>query len=212
MIIAIDGPAASGKGTIAQRLAAHFQLGYLDTGLLYRAVGVAVHAAGVDPSDANQAGAIATTLNIETLNEQALRTAEAGRLASMIAAHPAVRSALLDRQRQFAARPEGAVLDGRDIGTVVCPNADAKLFVTAAVEERGRRRAAQLRERGEVISDDEMVADLRARDERDTQRAAAPMRPADDARHLDTTALTREDAYQAALNLVLTSLGDASLA
>lgn len=210
MIIAVDGPAASGKGSVAMRLAAHFTLPYLDTGLLYRAVGLGVAQAGLDPSDAPEVARFAGTLDFDALDEDALRTAEAGVMASRISGHAQVRQLLLSRQRAFADQPGGAVLDGRDIGTVICPHADAKLFITADVAERGRRRAAQLRERGEDVTDAEMTADLAERDRRDTERATAPMKPADDAHCLDTTRLDRDEAYHSALNLVLMCLRDSS--
>lgn len=197
MIIAVDGPAASGKGTIARALAAHYGLPYLDTGLLYRAVGVSIARAGDDPSNESVA-ALACNFNDTLLAEPALRTEQAGALASLISSHAAVRSALLDRQRAFAAQQGGAVLDGRDIGTVIAPNAHAKLFVTASPEVRARRRHAE--ESGRELA--EIYADICARDVRDSRRAAAPLMQAADADLLDTTNLTIPSAIQAAISMV----------
>ncbi len=206
MIIAVDGPAGAGKGTIGRRLAAHYQLGYLDTGLLYRAVAHAALAAGASDGDSEALSALARALDINTLNESVLRTAEIGAKASKVAAHAGVRAALLQRQRDFANQPAGAVLDGRDIGTVVCPNAPVKLFVTAALVVRAQRRAAELRAKGHDISDEMMAADLAERDARDSSRADAPMRTAKDAAVLDTTHLSKDAAYQAALDIVRATL------
>lgn len=185
--IAIDGPAASGKGTIARALARQFGFAYLDTGLLYRAVA----AMGGDPVAAAQA------LTADDLTRPDLRTAEAGQAASRVAAIPQVRSALVDFQRRFAAQPPGAILDGRDIGTVICPDAEVKLYVVADDLTRARRRAA------EIGADmDDMLAQLRDRDARDSSRATAPLRPAPDAVALDTTAMSIEDAVAAATRIV----------
>ena len=197
MIIAVDGPAASGKGTIARALAAHFRLPHLDTGLLYRAVGVATMRAGGDPAvegDAAAACGFADAL----LADPALRNEEAGGLASRVSVHPAVRTALLRRQRDFALQPGGAVLDGRDIGTVIVPGADAKLYVTATPEIRARRRQLDDYSRDYPA----ILAEILARDERDSGRADAPMRRADDADLLDTTDLTIGAAIQRAIALV----------
>lgn len=202
MIIAIDGPAASGKGTLAKRLARHYRLPHLDTGLLYRGVGRAVLDAGHDLADESAAREAASRLAVEQLDEDRLRGPEMGEAASVVAAFPAVRALLLDVQRRFAAQPGGAVLDGRDIGTVIAPGADAKIFVTASPEERARRRHLELNRRGEAVSFGEVLADIRRRDERDAGRGTAPLKAADDAALLDTTALDIEAAFQAALALV----------
>jgi cytidylate kinase len=202
MIIAIDGPAASGKGTLAKRLAEHYRLPHLDTGLLYRGVGRAVLDAGHDLADETAAREAASRLAVESLNEDRLRGPEMGEAASVVAAFPAVRALLLDVQRRFAAQPGGAVLDGRDIGTVIAPGADAKIFVTASPEERARRRHLELNRRGEPVPYDEVLADIRRRDERDAGRGTAPLKAADDAALLDTTSLDIETAFRAALALV----------
>ena len=201
MIVAVDGPAASGKGTIAKALAAHYGLPHLDTGLLYRAVGVAVLRAGGDPAnedDAVRACGFADAL----LADPDLKSEAAGKAASIVSAHPAVRAALLARQRAFADRPGGAVLDGRDIGTVIAPDAIAKLFVTAAPAVRARRRHAELARMGLGATLDTVLADIRARDERDSARSAAPLRQADDAVPLDTSDLDVEAAIAAAVAIV----------
>jgi cytidylate kinase len=196
VIIAVDGPAASGKGTIARALAAHFALPYLDTGLLYRAVGVATLRAGGDPANADDALA-ASGFPVSLLDDAALRDEAASRAASQASAHPAVRQALFERQRAFALQPGGAVLDGRDIGTVIAPDADAKLFVTASPEVRAARRAKDVPESYEAV-----LADIKARDERDSGRSAAPLKRAEDADLLDTTDLGIESAVQQAIALV----------
>lgn len=201
MIIAIDGPAASGKGTLARRLAAHYGLPHLDTGLLYRAVGAASLGAGV-LGDSAAATRIAHDLDLTGLDPEALRTAEVGEAASVVAAVPEVRAALLDLQRRFAAQPGGAVLDGRDIGTVICPDAPAKLFVTATSQVRADRRFKELVGRGEAATYEDVLADIRKRDERDSNRAAAPLVQAADAVLLDTSALGIAEAFAAALALV----------
>lgn len=202
MIIAIDGPAASGKGTLAKRLAQHYRLPHLDTGLLYRGVGRAVLDAGHALADEAAAREAASRLAVDALDEERLRGPEMGEAASVVAAFPAVRALLLDVQRRFAAQPGGAVLDGRDIGTVIAPGADAKIFVTASPEERARRRHLELNRRGEPIAYDEVLADIRRRDERDAGRGTAPLKAADDAALLDTTSLDIEAAFRAALALV----------
>ena len=199
MIIAVDGPAASGKGTIARRLAAHLNLPYLDTGLLYRGVAHALLQRGQDGTDAAQAHAIALALDVETLDDEALRSAAVGAMASVVAAIPAVRAALLEVQKAFAGKPQGAVLDGRDIGTVICPHADLKLFVTASSEVRTRRRYLELQKRGEPIEEMAVLADIQQRDARDQNRAAAPLVKAADAVLLDTSNLDIENAFRAAL-------------
>lgn len=201
VIIAIDGPAASGKGTLARRLAAHFRLPHLDTGLLYRAVGARCLAEGVLADEAASVRA-AHALDVAALDPDALRTAALGEAASVVAARPQVRAALLELQRRFAAQPGGAVLDGRDIGTVICPDADAKLFVTAKPEVRAERRFLELRGRGEDIAYDAVLEDIRRRDERDSGRAAAPLTMADDAVLLDTSTLDIPGAFAAALAAV----------
>jgi cytidylate kinase len=201
-IIAVDGPAASGKGTIATRLGAMFGLPVLDTGLLYRGVGVLADRAGVDLDDPDHVGAVARTLTADLLDDPALRTRAAGELASRVAIHPQVRAALLDFQRNFAAQPGGAVLDGRDIGTVICPDAPAKLYVTATPEVRAERRWKQLVGQGETVSYEDVLADIRRRDARDGGREAAPMTQAPDATLLDTTEMTIEQAADAARRIV----------
>jgi cytidylate kinase len=201
LIIAIDGPAAAGKGTLARRLAAHLGLPYLDTGLLYRAAGRRVLDAGADPADPVAAEAAARALRPEDLDRPDLRGPPADAAASAVAAHPGVRAALLDFQRTFA-RTRGAVLDGRDIGTVVFPDAALKLYVTASTEARGRRRCLELQARGAEADLARVTADLRTRDAADAARSAAPMKPAVDAKVLDTTELDADAAFAAALALL----------
>jgi CMP/dCMP kinase len=201
MIIAVDGPAASGKGTIAKALAAHYSLPHLDTGLLYRAVGMAVLEAGGDPASPDDALHAAQRLS-SALDDPGLKSEAAGKAASLVSAHPGVRAALLDRQKRFATQPGGAVLDGRDIGTVIAPHADAKLFVTASAEVRAERRFAELKRMGLDVHLDAVLHDIRARDERDSARSSAPLRRADDAALLDTSELTIEAAIAAAISLV----------
>ena len=201
MIIAVDGPAASGKGTIARALARHYKLAHLDTGLLYRAVAENVRRMELDP--AIEADAVAASNFPDALlDDPALRSDDAGQRASIVSAHPLVRAALLQRQRKFAKQPGGAVLDGRDIGTVIAPDADAKLFVKATPQIRARRRHAELKERGSTISLDKVLADIRARDLRDTGRNAAPLVMAADAGILDTSFLSIEAAVIRAIELV----------
>jgi CMP/dCMP kinase len=202
MVIAIDGPAASGKGTLARRLAQHYGLPHLDTGLLYRAVALTLIDAGRPLTDADAAAAAAASLASERLDDPRLKGRAMGDAASVVSAYPRVREALLDVQRRFAAQPGGAVLDGRDIGTVICPTADAKLFVTATPEERARRRHLELVERREAADLSAILADIRRRDERDASRAIAPLRPAADAVVLDTTGMDADAAFQAAVRLV----------
>ncbi len=197
MIIAVDGPAASGKGTIAKALATHFGLPMLDTGLLYRAVGISLIRAQGDPQDEAQALA-ACAFADDVLDDPALRSEQVGQAASKVSAHPAVRAALLQRQRDFAQQPGGAVLDGRDIGTVIAPEAEAKLFVTASAQARANRRAAEVG----GASYDAILADIRERDARDSGRDAAPLLQAVDADLLDTTDLTIDAAIQRAITLV----------
>ena len=207
MIIAIDGPAASGKGTLAKRIAAHLGYAWLDTGLLYRAVARDVGHSGFRLEDAWAALAITRGLNPATLGDLHLRGGAAGDAASVVAKIGLVRAALLAYQRDFAARAPGAVLDGRDIGTVVCPDADVKLFVTASPEARARRRHAELLARGEEGSFEEMIRLIKERDARDSGRANAPMRAADDAILLDTTDLDIEAAFDAAVGLIKRKIG-----
>jgi CMP/dCMP kinase len=201
MIIAVDGPAASGKGTIARALARHYGLPHLDTGLLYRAVAATVLREGLDP--AKEADAVAAcSFPDGLLDDPWLRTDDVGKAASVVSAHPLVRAALLQRQRKFAQQPGGAVLDGRDIGTVIAPEAQVKLFVKATPTIRAQRRHLELRKQGGNASLDKVLADIRARDERDSQRSTAPMRQADDAAVLDTSFLSIDAAVQRAIALV----------
>jgi cytidylate kinase len=201
MIIAVDGPAASGKGTIAKAIARHYGLPHLDTGLLYRAVGLHVLREGGDPADAADALA-GCRFSDAMLADPQLRSEAAGSAASIVSAHPAVRAALIERQRAFAAQPGGAVLDGRDIGTVIVPNARAKLFVKAAPAVRARRRHDEILARGMDISYDRVLADIRERDKRDMLRDHAPLVQAADADLLDTTYMDIEAAVDRALALV----------
>jgi cytidylate kinase len=201
MIIAVDGPAASGKGTIARALSRHYGLPYLDTGLLYRAVGVSVVNAGGDPGDAADA-LRGCDFDPGFLADPVLKTESAGKAASLVSAHPQVREALLQRQQEFAAQEGGAILDGRDIGTVIAPHADAKLFVTASSEVRAQRRFRELDSMGVGATYDSVLADILARDERDSGRSAAPLRQAEDADLLDTSDLGIEPAVQRAIALV----------
>jgi cytidylate kinase len=201
-VIAVDGPAASGKGTVAARLAAEYGLPYLDTGLLYRAVGVTLTEAGLDLDDAGAAARAAAMVDPDRLDRPELRGAAAGEAASRVAVHPGVRAALLKVQRDFAAREPGAVLDGRDIGTVIAPDAPAKLFVTASPEIRAERRWRQLRELGEILPFETVLEDIRRRDVRDSGRDAAPLVRAGDAVLLDTTDLSIEAATDAARRIV----------
>jgi cytidylate kinase len=201
-VVAVDGPAASGKGTIAARLGRALGLPVLDTGLLYRAVGVLTQRAGGDPGDEAAAAAVAAALDAGALDDPGLRARAAGELASRVAVHPGVRAALLKFQRAFAAQPGGAILDGRDIGAVICPDAPAKLYVTATPEARAERRWRQLARQGEAVTPDEVLEDIRRRDARDAGRAAAPMARAADAVLLDTTEMTIEQAADAARRIV----------
>jgi len=198
MIIAVDGPTASGKGTIAKALAAHFGLPHLDTGLLYRAVGRQVALNGGNPD--NQADALAAcTFHEHLLDDPELRSEATGGLASRVSIHPSVRQALYERQRAFAAQPGGAVLDGRDIGTVIAPEADVKLFVVASVPARAERRFKEMQEQGRAVALADIAADLEARDERDRTRAEAPLVAATDAVLLDTSDLGRDEAIASAI-------------
>ncbi len=203
MIVAVDGPAAAGKGTLARRLAAHYDLAYVDTGLLYRAVGLALLRAGADTADPDAAQAAARALDVGALDDPSLRSDEAAQAASEVAAIPEVRTALLDLQRQAAETPPqgkaGVVMDGRDIGTVVCPHADVKIFVTASLEARAERRLKELRDRGIESIASRVLQDMKERDARDQGRKAAPLVPASDAFMLDTTDLDVDAALAAAL-------------
>ena len=207
MIIAIDGPAASGKGTLAKRIAAHFNLGYLDTGSLYRAVARDIRRAGGSLEDAKAAARAARNLDAETLTDPSLRDPGVGDAASIVAKISEVRQALLEFQRNFARQEPGAVLDGRDIGTVVMPNADVKIFVVADTEVRARRRYTELLARGEPVTYEGVLAVIRGRDDRDRDRAAAPMVPAADAHLLDTTNLDIQAAFDAAVAMITRKIG-----
>ncbi|MEL6542601.1 MAG: d(CMP) kinase [Pseudomonadota bacterium] len=207
MIIAVDGPTASGKGTIAKRLAAHFGVPHLDTGLLYRAVGRQVAMQEGDPD--NEAHALAgCAFPDELLEDEAIRSESVGSLASRVSVHPAVREALFRRQRAFAEQPGGAVLDGRDIGTIIAPDADVKLFITASVHERARRRWLEMTDREMEIPLDEIEKDIVMRDERDITRKDAPLKAAPDALVIDTTAFDREQAFESVLEAVEQALAN----
>jgi len=210
LLIAIDGPAASGKGTLAKRLAGHYGLPHLDTGLLYRAVALALLDAGRSLDDHAAAAQAARTLDAERLDDPRLRERAMGEAASRVSAVPEVRAGLLAWQRRFATDPQGAVLDGRDIGTVVCPDAGVKLFITASSEERARRRHLELAGRGETADFAVILADIEARDARDASRAAAPLRMADDAIRLDTTDLDANAAFDEARAIVERARGTMS--
>lgn len=202
MIIAIDGPAASGKGTLGKKLAAHFGLRHLDTGLLYRAVAKTLMDAGQPCSDVAKAAAAAQSLDLSRFDEAALKDRAVGEAASIVSAIPQVRAALVLLQRQFAATPPGAVMDGRDIGTVICPDAPVKIFVTASPEVRARRRAKEFAAQGQAVDEGMVLADILRRDERDTTRQISPMKPAADAHLLDTTDMDIDAAFRAAVALV----------
>jgi len=202
MIIAIDGPAASGKGTIARQLAQVYGLNHLDTGLLYRAVAKAVLDAGHAPDDAGRAIEAAVALDPTKFDENALKAKAITEASSVVAAIPQVREALMNYQRAFATRPPGAVLDGRDIGTVIAPGADVKLFVVASPQVRAARRVLELKARGEAADEREVLADLLRRDERDSRRSAAPLKAAPDAHLLDTTHLGIDAAFRAAIAII----------
>jgi len=202
MIIAVDGPTASGKGTVAAGLAKHFGLKRLDTGAIYRAVALAVLDANADPADPAAAIAAANALDLHAIDETRIRSGAVGAAASKVAAIPAVRAALLNAQRAFAADPAGAVLDGRDIGTVICPQADVKLFVTASLPARTERRLKELRARGEATTFEELQRQITERDARDASRPDAPLRQAADAHLLETTHLSIEAAVEAARRIV----------
>ncbi len=202
MIIAIDGPAASGKGTIAKQIAGVYGLHHLDTGLLYRAVAKAMIDAGVALDDAARGAAAAGALDPSRFDQALLKSQAIGEAASVVSAIPAVRDALITYQREFATRPPGAVLDGRDIGTVIAPGADVKIFVTATAPVRAARRTLELRARGEKVNEADVLADIQRRDERDMTRAAAPLKPAPDAHLLDTTHLGIDAAFRAAVDII----------
>jgi cytidylate kinase len=205
MIIAIDGPAAAGKGTLARRLAAELGFDYLDTGLIYRAVGMKLVRAGRDPADVAAASEAADTLAPAELQAHDLRDDTAAQAASKVAVIPAVRAALLEFQRNFASHPpmgKGAILDGRDIGTVVCPQAQVKLFVTASPEKRAERRLKELQDKGLEAIYDTVLADMKERDERDRNRSVAPLVPAEGAAVLDTSDLDADQAFAVALDLI----------
>ncbi|MFZ0850187.1 MAG: (d)CMP kinase [Hyphomicrobiaceae bacterium] len=207
MIIAIDGPAASGKGTLAKRIAAHFELPHLDTGLLYRAVARDLRQRGGNLEDSQLAAALARDLDPATLDDPSLRGPQLGEAASLVAKFPEVRTALLGVQRTFAAQQRGAVLDGRDIGTVVCPQATVKLYVTATPEVRARRRHLEMVGRGETVDYAVVLADIQRRDARDAGRDAAPMRPACDAILLDSSNLDIETAFEMAVGAITRKVG-----
>jgi cytidylate kinase len=202
VIITVDGPAASGKGTLARKLAAHYGLPHLDTGLLYRGVGFLMLEGGHALDDAAAAAKIAEALDVSRIDREKLRSDQIGEAASRVAAIPGVRAALLKLQQDFARQPGGAVLDGRDTGTVIAPQADVKLFVTASPEERARRRHIELAARRQPTEYCEVISDIRKRDERDSERAIAPLKPAPDAVLLDTTQLDIEAAFRAAIKIV----------
>jgi len=202
MIVAVDGPSASGKGSVSRRLAWHFGLHYLDTGILYRAVAREMLDKDISLDDAEMAERIARNLDVDSIDKSRLRERGVGEAASQVAAFAGVREALLEVQRTFAKRAGGALLDGRDIGTVVCPEADAKLYITASAQTRARRRFLELRENGAEVEEWQVYDDILERDKRDRERAAAPLRKADDAYLLDTTNLDIEQAFKAALGLI----------
>ena len=202
MIIAIDGPAASGKGTLGKRLAHHYGYRHLDTGVIYRAVAYALMAAGADLNDEALAVAAARELDPEKFGNPVLKSQKVGDAASVVSAFPGVREALVSFQRQFAADPPGAVLDGRDIGTVICPDADVKIFVVADPRVRAKRRTLEARSRGEDADEDAVLADILKRDERDQNRSTAPLRAAPDAYTLDNSNLDIEAGVRAAIAIV----------
>ncbi|WBU29982.1 (d)CMP kinase [Rhodopseudomonas palustris] len=202
MIIAIDGPAASGKGTLAKRLAAHYGFRHLDTGVIYRAVAKAMLDVGADLTDEARAAEVARTLDPARFDDPALKSHAVGEAASVVSAHPQVRAALVEFQKTFAAAPPGAVLDGRDIGTVICPDAEVKIFVVASPEVRAHRRFLEVQSRGEPADEAVILADIVKRDERDKNRSAAPLKQAPDAVLLDNSYLDIEGGVRAAIDIV----------
>ncbi|MGI9353332.1 MAG: (d)CMP kinase [Rhizobiaceae bacterium] len=208
LTIAIDGPAASGKGTLARRLAEHYELPHLDTGLTYRAVGHALLQSGLPLDREELAEIVAENLDLASLDREVLSSHEVGEAASKIAVMSNVRKLLVDMQRKFAGDGKGAVLDGRDIGTVVCPDADLKLYVTASAEARARRRHREVDEKGGGSSYEDILEDIKKRDERDMGRADSPLKPAEDAHLIDTTEMSIETAFQTALELVEKKLSE----
>ena len=211
MIVAVDGPAAAGKGTLARRIAQHYRLDHLDTGRLYRATAFEALEAGADPADPGAAEAAAKRVRADCLGDPRLNEERVAKASSVVAAVPAVRAALLAFQRDFARRPRGAVLDGRDIGTVVCPDADAKIFVTASADARATRRFKELRAAGVEAIYERVLQDMKDRDARDSGRQVAPLRPAADALVLDTTALSADAAFAAAIAYIDGKLAGKSL-
>ena len=209
LVIAVDGPAAAGKGTLARRLAAHYGLRHLDTGVLYRATALRLLRAGGDPAREAQAADAARSVTVADLDDPSLRGEEVGQAASQVAAHGAVREALLDYQRSFAAEPPGAVLDGRDIGTVVCPDAQVKIYLDATPNERARRRLCELRSRGVEGIESRVLEEIITRDVRDSRRSAAPLKPAADASRIDTTALGPDEVFEQAVAIVDSRLSSA---
>ncbi len=203
LVIAVDGPAASGKGTLARKLAAHFGLPYLDTGKLYRAVGYDMQRDGIDLHDEAAAARYATSLKPEELESEHLYDEGVGHAASVISAMPKVRAALFEYQQRFASHSDGAVLDGRDIGTVICPDAHMKFFITANIATRAERRYKELQKRDDCVIYDDVLGDLKRRDERDSGRAAAPLRVAHDAISIDTTDMNAEEVFQYALSFMV---------
>ena len=202
LVIAVDGPAAAGKGTLARRLAAHYGLRHLDTGALYRATALRLLRAKGDPTREAEAAEAARKITAADLDNPALREEDVGQAASVVATHGAVRVALLDYQRSFAAEPPGAVLDGRDIGTVVCPEAQVKLYLEATAEVRAERRLCELRSRGVESIESSVLEEIIARDVRDSRRSAAPLKPAADASRIDTTALGPDEVFEQAVAIV----------
>ena len=206
LVIAVDGPAAAGKGTLARRLAAHYGLRHLDTGALYRATALRLLRANGDPAQESAAAVAARDITAADLDDPALREEELGQAASVVATHGAVRRALLDYQRTFAAEPPGAVLDGRDIGTVVCPEAQVKFYLEATAEVRAERRLCELRSRGVESIESSVLEEIIARDVRDSRRSAAPLKPAADASRIDTTALGPDEVFEQAVAIVASRL------
>ncbi|MCV6575966.1 MAG: (d)CMP kinase [Cohaesibacter sp.] len=211
LIIAIDGPAASGKGTLCRKLAEHFNLPHLDTGLTFRAVAHALLQADLPLDEEALAQKAANEIDLSRLDKAVLSAHDIGEAASKVAVMPSVRKALLDAQRAFASQPSGAILDGRDIGTVVCPDADVKVFVTASPEVRARRRTDEILTKGQEANFDQILQDVKKRDERDMNRADAPLKPAENAHLLDTSKLDIEGAFQQAVSLVEKALAQRSL-